>query len=215
MSFQFDATAGTSQFFAGGGHLTFSHTCAAGANLLVVSTAGTGQAAVPFSISYNGVALTEIINQNDADGATPNTVSLWYLLNPATGSHTVDCVILNGGATVTVDSSSYIGAHPTIPLDTSKSDSFSGRVSSNPSTSITTGVNGALVVAAIINISGFVMTPTTLTALTEPGMAYKLNVGPAGAFAANWTMASTSFQQVLASFKPSPASFIGVNTTGE
>lgn len=66
--------------------------------------------------TYNGVALTKIIREND--GVRNATVEIWYLKAPASGSNTVS-ITLTGGTATFFDAVciSYTGVDQTTPID--------------------------------------------------------------------------------------------------
>ena len=74
--------SGASQY-TGASPLTFSHTCT-GTNLILFVCVRSGSGSAPSAVTYNGVSLTQINSRTDG-----STDSLWYLINPATGSNTV------------------------------------------------------------------------------------------------------------------------------
>src|SRR3954467_6248795 len=82
-------TSGQNSFNSIGPHaLTFNHSTAVGANLLIVGvslniSANTG--VTVGTVTYNTTALTFIGANNDA--GNPRRVEMWYLLNPASGNN--------------------------------------------------------------------------------------------------------------------------------
>ena len=87
---------------------------------LFVSTGADGS---PTSITYDGVGLTQVIGSNIAVGNA--TTSLWYLLNPATGTNDL---VVNGSSSVdtTFGGTAYVNATTPTGLQTD---------TGNPSTS--------------------------------------------------------------------------------
>lgn len=87
-----------------GSGTSFAHTCTGSKLILLVAVAtssyGSGDAT---TVTYNGVALTKIAN---AANATSGYSSLWYLLNPPTGLHTV---VVSGGSPEFIIAASYTG----------------------------------------------------------------------------------------------------------
>lgn len=71
------ATSGTT--------LSWSHTCASGAVLIVGASIGNQNQTVT-GVTYNGVALTKIVEKGGGDACY---ASLWYLANPASGANTI------------------------------------------------------------------------------------------------------------------------------
>lgn len=64
--------------------ITWAHTCGSGANKIVVGN-GTGTPSLvgASGVTYNGIALTQLVIQNDSSFMT---VDIWRLNNPPTGS---------------------------------------------------------------------------------------------------------------------------------
>lgn len=93
---------------------TWTHVCGAGVNKLVV-TSHTGNPSPATAISYNGVALTKIKLQQDSGF---ESAEIWYLDNPASGSHTVSVSMSSGApqffgtATGLIDAATGAGGTP-------------------------------------------------------------------------------------------------------
>lgn len=69
----------------GGTTVTWSHTTASGASILLVYASGGTDGLFPSSVTYNAVGLTRV-----ADISRPNASgSLWYLSSPPSGAHNV------------------------------------------------------------------------------------------------------------------------------
>lgn len=84
-----DVSFDTKQQISGTGTvISGSVTVAANSNryLIVAITNSTGAAAVS-SVTYNGVAMTNLLAETNADST--GNYSVWYLLNPASGSNTL------------------------------------------------------------------------------------------------------------------------------
>lgn len=127
-----------------------------------IDTAGaSGSDSSTTAVSYNGVALTELTSIKYFTGANSHLlaeVSLWYLLNPATGTHTVSVSgtfaytstsdILAGALTVT-------GNDPTTPLGTPQTAKFdSGAGTSSISVTFSSTTSGNLLVDVSANGTG-------------------------------------------------------------
>lgn len=105
----FEAAAGSSA-----SPWSWSHTCTGASLLLVVrfDLVNTGQTVN--SVSYNGVSLT--LKQRDT-GAGQYDGSLWYLVAPAAGTHTISAT-LSGAARGAATGLSYTGVDPTTSFGT-------------------------------------------------------------------------------------------------
>lgn len=87
---------------------SWSHTCT-GKNLMLIVTLTYGAFSVnsvTTTVTYNGVALTKLGRQNSAN-TDEGFVELWYLQNPATGTHSVAWTSSGTGATVLGASASF------------------------------------------------------------------------------------------------------------
>jgi hypothetical protein len=105
----------------GSGTLSRSHTVSGGCTnpFLTVKIgwfSGSGTSTIS-SVTYNSVALTEV--DTVSDGSNNSNVSMWELINPATGS-SHDATVTFGVAPneITLIVSSYCGVHQTTPLGT-------------------------------------------------------------------------------------------------
>lgn len=84
--------------------LTWSHTCGSDATLLVVgfSIAGMSSSQRVTAVTYNGVSMTQVGTAIDS-GTNAASISLWYLLSPASGTNTISATLssilsVNGAA---------------------------------------------------------------------------------------------------------------------
>lgn len=91
-----------------GTSLTWSHTCSGSDRLLRVGVRSTQSITDNVTgVTYNGVALTLIGRVNGGGGFEPRTVSLWELVNPASGAH--DVVVSGTSDVIMGESASYTG----------------------------------------------------------------------------------------------------------
>jgi hypothetical protein len=192
--------------------ITTLYTCSGTQRLLVVLVGGNGtQAPNVTQIKYNNVSLTKAVSIIDSTSAKSDS-EVWYLLNPATGTNSLAIGINNPSNDAIIQSTacSWNGVLQTAPLDsTASASAFTNGFSTN----IVTGVANALVVADTWNSSGRSLNPTTMTAFAaNVGVAYNILSVPAGAFTATWVMSGGGiWTHALASFKPAPAVFVGIN----
>jgi len=106
MAISFDAyTAGGS--LTASSPKTFSHTCAADADILFVATINSTGANVT-GVTYNGVSMTSVATQLNNPASDAYWIGLWYLINPATGTNTVSISFSAGSSNGAA--SSFIGA---------------------------------------------------------------------------------------------------------
>ncbi len=96
--------------------VSYSHTCT-GSNLilLVCCTVASANSFVVSTVKYNGVSLTLGKNENTTSGL--NHTSIYYLVNPATGAHTVAVTYTGSIDAGAVTSISLTGAAQSSPID--------------------------------------------------------------------------------------------------
>lgn len=190
---------------ASGGHvatttsLTWSHTCSGENRILFVGTRMDGTATIS-SVTYNGVALTPVQTRIGAD-----LVSLYMLVNPASGSNTV-AVNLTSSKYIVGISSSYNGADQISQPDSSNTRTASTTTSGNISTTVVVTSSWSVLIAkaASSSITGGVNATIRATG-DNAEMAF---MDSNGALAAgSQTMACTSagnanWMEVIASFDP-------------
>jgi hypothetical protein len=123
---------------------TWSHTVAGGNRLLVVAIAKNGFQAVT-GVTYNGVAMTNIAEYGSGLGFT---LSMWYLVAPATGTHNVVASPAFGDPRAAY-SWSFSGVDPSSPLGTEVHASGSGSHDLALSTTPTVPTGGAAIAAAV------------------------------------------------------------------
>lgn len=115
----FDAVSGGDA--TGASSLTFSHTCASNAVLLVAVYVETASASIS-SVTYNGVAMT--LQQAGTAGNDGSTLNIYKLTNPASGANNV-VVTFSGNCNSHAISASFIGASGTF-TSTSNTGTYSG-----------------------------------------------------------------------------------------
>jgi hypothetical protein len=98
--------------------ISWSHTVGAGSNpVLVVGVLINSNAVTASSVTYNAVNLTKLSNAINGSAE----VELWYLVNPASGTHTIQ-VTVSSAAPFNAGAASYTGAsQATNPFGTANS----------------------------------------------------------------------------------------------
>lgn len=110
MAIAYDTSANTTSSF--NGNTTFSHTCTGSDLILIVSVILSNNARSVSSMTYNSVAMTQA-----ATFTGNGKVDVWYLINPATGAHTVAVNTNTTGAEFcTAESISLTGVDQTSPI---------------------------------------------------------------------------------------------------
>lgn len=130
--------------------LTWTHdvTASGSDTILIVGVASKDEPVT--SVTYNSDPLTQI--RNDAFGVNVVNSTLWYIVNPDTGSNTVE-VQLNAGSEVVGGAVSFENVHQTNPIN---ADNGNNGNTGNPSVSLTTTTIGTIIVdnVAILSASG-------------------------------------------------------------
>lgn len=182
--------------------LTFSITVSASANKLIVHVAAWGGGRVITGVTFNGVALTQAV-QHDNAGVT-NSASVWYLDAPASGAHDV-VVTATSNAFIRAAAVSLIGAK-TGGADATAGGSYSS-ATNGKTTSITTTVANCWLFDAITDQNN-AMTATSPQVdnfdagdTTSRG-SYKTDVS-AGSNSMDWTWTGTDEGvHAIAAFAP-------------
>jgi len=186
--------------------IEWNHTIGSGSNRLLVVTAGWRDGGGKWdidSMTYDGVSMTKAKDQTGGDASNSE---VWYLVNPNTGTNQIS-MTMNGnpdfGASGAV---SFFGVDQDNPLDATGSAQASG----NPSTSITTVANGAMVVDAVYSRNATLSVGANQTQMynisdpSERSAASYRRFGAPGAQTMTWT-GSAVYTQSAASFKPAPS----------
>ncbi len=198
--------------------ISWSHTVAAGLNLILVVETSILEDVAVSNIKYNNVALTKI--RNDSVGANKARTEIWYLVNPSTGSNTVAVTLastLSASHGITAGAISFSGVDQTNPIDanTGNTDAVG---SSSISDSITTVANNAWIVDVHASGSTDPTAPiptspqtqdwafASSTGSTDPGAggSDRGPITPPASTAMAWTLgASRKWAHSVASLKPS------------
>ncbi len=183
---------------------SFSHTCTGTNLILFVQVGSQGSTQTVSGVTYNGVSMTQI---NSTFHSGVRTTTLFYLLNPATGSNTVT-ISMTGNVFQLGIAASYTGVKQSGQPDansikgptttTSYSDSVTtvadncwtimGGVDENAST-LSNGTGTVVRQQDTVNGYGFLCDSNTL-------------IHPAGSTSLTVTSASQTFLSVMASFAP-------------
>ena len=219
-----DSTGGST---GGGSFLSFSHTIGAGPNrLLVVSVAI--DASLPNSdvsvMTYNGVSMTEAIENWEPPTGSVTSTEIWYMLDsdlPVTGSYTIAITASGNTSEIRAGSISVFGAAQRPPEATAFADdnTAAGAISQT----INTLTNGAWIFDCVASDQTTTFTP-------DPGQNEFFDAGivhgaagsyeektRAGAESQGWTVDGASLQMsyVLAAFAPAQVYYsVGVSWPG-
>ncbi|MEW6044057.1 MAG: hypothetical protein AB1608_07310 [Thermoproteota archaeon] len=130
----------------------FDHTVtSSGSNRILIVGINVSNLAAISSVTYNGDAMTLIDQEDNGDSAH---VSLWYLVNPDTGTHPVQMSLTIASA-VTAGAISFTGVDQTNPID---AQNGATGTSSTPSVTLTTATDEAWIVDVVGTQNG-PMTP--------------------------------------------------------
>jgi hypothetical protein len=170
MGIAFDNAAFVGTAVAGG-----SFTVGAGSNRILfvhvsylMATGGTVHSS---AVTYNGVAMTQVptVGSISEDNGTNKIVNeVWYLVAPASGSHTIAVTVVGTPTTSAVSAASFSGADqtPTFGANTSSTGNTSGSsISAGSMTDSTSGAWG-LTFATAKKASGLEADPSSPTVLT-------------------------------------------------
>jgi hypothetical protein len=171
MAIAFDAAASSTALSANS--VTYAHTVSGTDRILFVSViATTGSSAL--AATYNGVSCTRI----GSEVATPTSgsrLALFYLINPATGTHNVVASCTGVVAVVGGSSASYTGAKQTGQPDANNSATGS---SLTASTAVTVVGTGCWIVSGLINdADNFANTGTNYSKRAPTGSASSITIG--------------------------------------
>ncbi len=190
-----------------GSSLTLSLTVS-GADPILWAGGFMGSAASPIvSITYNGVALTQVTGSPFSNGGQFSYLA--YLIAPAAGTH--DLVItFTASDNVTLHGAVYSGARQSGVPDATNTSNIG--VTSTPSQAVTTVADNAWAVWILRGESGNAVTAGTNTRLVNeyaPFDEHLLEGGPktpAGSFTLNANATSSQHYGIIASFAPSVSS---------
>lgn len=135
MAIAYDA----SSFFKGNSVTSdsWSHTCAGSDRILIVAIgSGDSPTQLTTSVTYNGVAMTEIA---DVQGGDYAHVSLHYLVAPATGANTIAFTLAGAQSEVCCVASSYTGVDQSVPVGTHQSAGGTSATAAAPAVSSAAG----------------------------------------------------------------------------
>lgn len=166
--------------------LTISHTVS-GSNTILIVRASTKDSD-PTSVTYNSTSLTKLATQHNS----AQYVSIWYLINPASGTHNV---VVNGtaGFTPIIGVTSFTGVHQSSPFGTVVSGNFSG---SAPSLTVSSATGEMVMDVLSVNF-----TPTV-----GSGQTQQYNVAEFVYFGAGSTKAgASSVTMTWSAFSPTGA----------
>ena len=183
---------------------SWSHTCS-GSDRIIFAMVG-GQAGSGTAASYNGVSMTQIGSSLNCGGN--RNISLWYLINPASGSHTVSVTRSSSSGWTLGYAVSYTGAKQSgVPDATSSTNQ--GESSSFTETLTTVADNCWVVLAAGSQDDGLSAgTNATTVYANSLEMSFFDNSGygsisPAGSFGMTiGNSGDTTYSTIMASFEP-------------
>lgn len=155
-----------------------SVTVGASDNLLLVTVAFRPNNGVvtqpPDTFTYNGVSLTLL--QSTGNASTQQNISVWYLKNPPTGTHT----LAGTWTTNTSNGSTNVTATPFSGADTTATTfgtpvTSNSTASNNPTITLTGGSAGSLDIATVFN--GIAVSTSSGTGQTDVAAAANVTFG--------------------------------------
>lgn len=201
MTITFDAAAGNK--VASGTTNTWAHTVVAGqTGLLLLVAVGSGASSIS-GVTYNGVSLTQLGTTLSYNSGS-NKLSLWYLLNPSTGTHNIVATVASTSY-IAGASCSYIGCLGT--FGTPATNINAGSTSST--NTVTTTSNQQRVFDYVDNSVPFVPTATASQTEREKPTSTGTALGDITATGSNMTLtwsfgSSTPWGQMSVAMNPLP-----------
>lgn len=181
----------TAASFAGGASpKTVSYPCT-GANraLVVLAYNDTNTTDNVSGITYNGVSMSR---QSFSAGSGITGVSLYTLLNPASGTNNLT-VTWSGGGLGRILAASFVGVDQTNGINAQNTNGAAA--TTTVTNSITTSVAGIWGASLIVNASGTAAASTNINAVRVSSANYSIgdsdgSLGAAGTYSLTWTQSS-------------------------
>ena len=189
--------------------LSWSHTTSGDDRILYVEVAfGPTTAETVSSITYNSVALTEVISENGGDN---NRISIWRLIAPATGANTVLVTMSASTLRGCAAAISLTGVDQTTPDDTASAGTATD---TTPTINITNSATDDLVLGFLNfrNETAATVGAGQTTRVTQTGNPTSQNLycssepGAAGTITISWSGASNLWK--IAAFSVNPVAVV-------
>ena len=162
-------------------------------------------------VTYNSVAMSQLVTRA---GGAEETLYLWGLANPTTGTNDI-VVSVSGAGTLVVDAALYSGAQQTTAVEAT--NNTSGGAATSASISVTTITDNDWLVGYFRGHGGGAFTAgsnTVVRTAAGEGTRQMVDSGadqtPAGAFSLNVTMSSQAWEAMAFALKPSPAAVASI-----
>ncbi len=142
-------TLDNTSYTGGSGNITLSFTTGSGSNRLLMVQAETNASRSFSGITYNGVSMTQVATENSLtnDDGVGAHVELWYLVNPASGTHNIVATMVGSGAG-SLAAASFTNVNQTTPLGTAATGNGTASGTQQSSLSVATSA-GQLVIDGI------------------------------------------------------------------
>lgn len=209
MAIAYDASSKSS---ASATSVTFAHTCTGSDRLLMVNAYWAGSATVS-SITYNGVAMTNVVSPLDTGGGERH--GMFYLVAPATGANNV-VLTLSGSTDIEVSAVSYTGVHQSSPIDATRTETGL-ETGTSYSEAITSVVDNCWAVWSTREYGGGVVSAGANTALRQQSLVYygllladsNASITPAGSRTMELTkgVSGNWFSDILATVNVAPPNY--------
>lgn len=210
----FDA-ASNSGYQAAASSYSWNHTCTGSNRYLTVGISMLSLAQTVTSITYNGVAMTLLGNQNSVSGAA--RVEMWGLIAPDTGTNLI-AVTLSGAIASAGNASSYTGVNQTSPIEAWNSAQATNVGAADATVNVTTVADNDWCVDivatddAVITVGAGQTQAGNVTGAGGSGaMSYEGPKTPAGSVTMSWanvgTLATWSIGSIA--LRPVAASGLG------
>lgn len=190
MAIIYDSTANSTG--TGVSSLTYALNNSAGDVLVVGVCVNDGAASHVSGITYNGVALTKSVENNDDSPGSQTSTSLWYLASPATGSHNV-VVSLNGTYNVSSGAITFSGSNTSSPIGATTTKKQANGTSNT--VSITTSYANSILVdvwgmsgtATSVSATGTNQTSRWVNSTSRTAMGSTETTTTAGSYTMSWS----------------------------
>lgn len=201
-----DATS-TKQGLTSSSTISWNHTVSGSNRLLIVAVACDDKEFA--SVTYSSQALTYI---DDSESTENDQVSLYYLLNPPTGTNSIVVTLTTSDDAFAGAGISFTGVDQTTPLGTSAS----AIGSTSPATVTTTTTSGDIVVAVTANDDKSMTASVDNDIFTgnQPGFYFGIGTETASSSSTTteWTLSDDNWAMAAVPVKPAAGSTPGLWT---
>lgn len=201
----FDTKSLSTAQAAGTTSFSWSHTVGSGANRVLIVGIGTTTGDNVSAVTFNSVSMTKILSATQ--GASAGSMSVWILLNPASGSHSIAVTLTSDTAYGSAASFSDV-----IQSNTVNQTNATGGFSASSSHSLTPSVDNCHVVEMIYWVNNAAASTAsvgwTFSVANDAGTAQSIGIAlkgpisPAASTTNTWDNISRSWESIMISLAP-------------